>query len=753
MILITRIYWGYFSIFAKPNIIKKRMIKKIFCSIICLQVIVVQAQEQWEDFTGKERAFFYQLTRKIENINPVGFHLFEFTDSIPYINDTLPDYPYIVKAIEADSSRLILHSSEFGRKQTGIVSDIAMHYATWELDLVLHFRNSEKAKHAHLKDKLLRFEHYVLEQAPQAATKRDANGTYQINPTLTSYYSPNLSISEKIAALKNAKLNDDQKYSMIKAIYYAKEKYLKLRANEIANLLSNGKIESVNYMLAAGDGDNWTEHESVLRTRYNRPLPDPKALFRYELSTERDEKKNTKKTVVEDLPVLKLNTVAGQSTNLHVDVWGYHPERQTTIVVQKAGKSYILYGKNEHRYVSPDDSYETGITYRSLVEELKIMIADLNDRIYGKRGYDYMIEKFEKKAEAMRYKIKDTEIALNKIRHIPAGPPKMKKKKKSKKASSVSYQDSQTPPQGKLTKTAKKKLVLQSDLVDQNGQLQTFLNTIKQLKIEKELAFDLLSQYNNRMDIMSKTIGQNIMTYTVDKSNNYTFSDGTTFNYASQDLTFKPEDESQYFEVILVSFGKHVLDPKQEEVFVHFNLNHNLNKDKYLLYKEENALSQTPHYTVSDSIQIMEFFTALTKTKLKTNVTLNGLGVASGTSPYYSSVPSPTITEEGSENKNQLTYCSLIQTDEKINIELSVFSNAVKPKNIANIPISKYKVASMNDIDNLTLIENQKHFETWKNNMYTLAKIWLKDSPDQKLALKKIKKLKVNSVRYKGREI
>ena len=375
------------------------MIKSIYTIILSLQVMTVVAQNNWTDFTGKEKAFFYQLSRKIENMNPELFHLFEFTDSIPYINDTLPDYPYIVKAIEADSSRLILHVSEIARKHAGIVADMALHYATWELDLALHFRNSEKPKHAHLKAYLDQFEHFVLEEAPQAAVQRTTDGTYSLDPKLRSYLSPNLSISEKIASLKNVGFNDDQKYSMIGAIYYAQEKYLAIRVNELVTMFSGTQSAASDFVLAAGDGDNWSEHESVLRTRYNRPLPDPKSLFRYDLSTERDPKTNAKKTVVEDLAVLKLKSQTGKQTNLHVDVWAYHPERQTTIIIQKGGKSYLLYGKNEHRYVSPDDTYETGVTYRSLVEELDILIEDLNDKIYGKRGYDYMIAQYEKMVE------------------------------------------------------------------------------------------------------------------------------------------------------------------------------------------------------------------------------------------------------------------------------------------------------------------------------------------------------------------
>jgi len=730
------------------------MIKKVIISILFLTSFAVISQNNWAAFTGKERAFFYQLTRKIENIKPEVFHLFEFMDSIPYINDTLPDYPYVVKAIEADSTKLVLHNGELARKSSGIVADIAMHYAVWELDLTLHFKGSKKPKHQYLKSHLKKFEHYVLEKIPQAATEKQADGTFALNPSLQSYFTPNLSIIEKIAAVKNAKFSDEQKFSIIKAIYYAQEKYVKTRTAELVTMLTSGKIQSNDFLLAAGDGDNWNELESILRTRYNRPLPDPKAFFRYDLKTERDAKTDQKKTVVVNIPILKLKTAKNQLTSLHVDVWGYHPERQTTIVIQKGGNSYVLYGKNEHRYVSPNADYETGVTYRSLIDELEnVLIADLNEMIYGKRGFDYLIEKYEKMIDKTRHHIKDTEISLDKVRYSPAGQPKMKKKKKSKKASGLSYQDSNTPPQGKLTKTAKKRNILQSTLVEYQGQLDSQLSTLKQLKIEKEKAFDLLAQYNTQLDQMKKNMGYNIMSYEVDKLGNYTFNDGTTFNYATQDLTFNPENEEQYFEVILISFGKHVLDKKNEEVFVHFNLSHSNNKDKYTLYNERASMTQPQRYSTTDSIQIMEFFNALMFTKLKTNITLNGLGVVKGKSPYYFSDHSTSIIDESESLKSTIRFATLIQKKRSINITIDAFSNHVQPKTIDGYNSFKTKYPQFTSLDYLTYVKNKIYFESWKNKLYELATLWLKDQSNQKIVLKKIKSLKPKHVLIKGQKI
>ena len=85
--------------------------------LLLIHSFCLLSQTEWQDYTGREKAFFYQLTRKIKNLKPSVFNLLEFTDSIPYINDTLPDYPYIIKAIESDSTKLILHQTELNRKK------------------------------------------------------------------------------------------------------------------------------------------------------------------------------------------------------------------------------------------------------------------------------------------------------------------------------------------------------------------------------------------------------------------------------------------------------------------------------------------------------------------------------------------------------------------------------------------------------------------------------------------------------------
>ena len=726
--------------------------------IILLSVIFTsffsQSQQSWDEMSGKQRAFFYNVSRNIVNIKPELLHLFEFTDSIPYINDTLPDYAYVEKKIVEDSTKLILHSSEFARKNNGLIADLATHYAIWELDLLLQFRKSSKPKFQYLKPKLKQFEKYIIETAPQAAIKTLSNGNYELATSISRYYAPNLSINEKIAAIKNSGFSENDQLLIIRSIYTAQEKYVLNRSLEIFKLLGGEVDKYINYLIAAGDGDNYSELESVFRSKYSRALPDPKAIFNFATKLVKDKKTNKQELKTLNNPIKKLVTHPVYPTQIHVDVWGFHPERQTTIVIQKGGNSYILYGNNENpenRFVSPDSSYEEGSTYWRLIYELEdIHIADLNEKIYGKRGYDYWIAEYEERIEVTRMKIKITEKDLNAIRYQPASTskPKIKKKKFKKKDLGKSDQAGTGHPTQKPTGTAKKKQKLQNRLVALNTQLENEIRTLNELKIEKEEAFDLLASYKTLLDEMKKNVGHTYVEFEKDKQGNYTFDDGSTFNYLNQDLTFYPNGKTDNFEIITLAFGEKVFSKTIEEVFVHLNITYPNTKHKYTLFKEVDGKDVKQKLSVSDSIQIMELFWALGKTNKKLNIKAIGGGILGGTSPdyYRDSLKSPIVYNKDNPTTGSI-FLYRVDVSSQINASITSFRNNMIPMNF-NTKYGKYfvkaksKIPQMNEIDFYTAILAKKRMDIWLEQLKNLAEIWLVDSDYQAKVLKQLKSAK-----------
>lgn len=719
--------------------------KKIVLLILLIINFLSHSQNSWNDLSGKQKDFFYIMSRKIENIKPELFHLFEFTDSIPWINDTLPDYPYISKAIVNDSSKLILHQSDFFRKNNGLVSDLALHYATWELDLILQFRESEKEKYQFLKPKLKEFEHFVLEKAPQIATQRTNDGKYELTPTIRSYFSPNLNIIEKIASLKNIKFNKTQKVGLIRSIQIAQEKYLKKRTKEIIILLGGNHENSNNYVLAAGDGSDWTNLESIYRSKYNRPLPDPKSLFRYELITKVDAKDESK-IEIKDIPIININSIPNLQLNIHIDAWTFNKEHQNTIIIQKGGKSYILYGNESNRFVSPDSSFGEGTTYWRLIDDLENnLIAVLNENIYGKKGFDFWIEEYEKRIEKTKMKIKKTEKKLNDIRHNTQGKPKMKKKKSSKKAKKKnqgrSYQDGPTP-RGELSKSAKKRLIEQTNLIAHTGQLDMEITTLKQLKIDKENAFLLLSEYNALLDEMKGNMGFDVMPFTLNDYGIYEFSDGVKFDPLLQDIIFPEEVETHSYELKLLSFSKSVLKTPKEEVFVHFNISNSSEIEKHTLSNINNVNPISFNRSKSDSLQILEFFNLLKKQKPEIQIKLFSYGIGT----IQNGIISKLNKELPLFVKDSLNVCkiqTLIKRNGFIDIQFKAYSNKYLPsKNIAGYLKFNSKHPNLNEIDYINLSKLKAFYTNWNSNMEKLLNLWLRNDKDYSTISKNLSKLK-----------
>ncbi|MFT5824300.1 MAG: hypothetical protein ACI8ZM_005567 [Crocinitomix sp.] len=709
------------------------------------------SQQSWDDFTGKERAFLYHQTRRVELLKLELFHLFEYSDSIPYINDTLPDYSYVERQIVAHPSLLKLHSDQMMRKSDGLVSDLAARYAIWELSQILQFRNSTAEEDMPLLEKLKTFEKYVLEEVPQSAVRTLNNGNYVLAKTVQGYYAASLTVSDKMAAILNSGYSQLDQMLIINAIMAAEEKYVNLRTKEIFKVLGGGNA-GVNHISAVGDGSNWAEITGGFNTPYSIGLPDENGIFKFNIEQVFDEEKELKNLVVKTVERKQFTTNSDSNTVVHVDVFGYHPERQTTIAIQKGGNSYVLYGKNDHRLVSPDSTYGEGTTYWRLMYNLEFYhIAGIKEDLYGKRGYEYQIDLFEKKIETTKLQIKKTEYRLDKLRYTPEGTPKIKKKKNKKKNLGMSDQDGGGHPTSKLSKLDKRRNVEQNRLVQLNGLLNGQKSMLKQLKIDMEEAYIKLVKWETKLDGMRKNIGYIMMEYEVE-NNIYTFKDGAQFNYLTQDFTFPKDRSEEVFQVYHISFGKEVFDEKIDENFAHIHISKHENHSKYKL-KRVVLDEGRKTLTVSDSVQIMELFNYLAKKESKASLEIIAGGVLGENKGGYfrdSSKQIKTFDKAAATNRGVVKYDGEITR--ALNLTITVFEDAMIPENFgiyqADFDKLKAKNEGMNEVDFYSGIRAKKAADDWLNLLRSLVPIWVSDSGDQNKILSRLKKLKPKKVNF-----
>jgi hypothetical protein len=213
------------------------------------------------------------------------------------------------------------------------------------------------------------------------------SGNDELWQKLPAYYSPSLICNDRIAAMKDSGFIQLDRMSCANAIYFAMQKYVAVRTAEIFRALGgNTGVQQTNYLSVVGDGENYSDlEEGYEATSQTSALPENSGLFRFFINEE--PAAGTEKILrVEDVVIRDFKTTAGKATVLHFDVHNWHKQRQTTIVIQKSGKSYILYGNNENRLLSPDSAFGEGTTYRRLIWELEnSYIAPLKLKLEGKQ--------------------------------------------------------------------------------------------------------------------------------------------------------------------------------------------------------------------------------------------------------------------------------------------------------------------------------------------------------------------------------
>ena len=726
--------------------------KHLFLVLLLLPILGI-SQESWEDFTGKERAFFYHISRKTENLNAEIFPLFEYTDSIPYINDTLPDYKYVEKKIVRYPERLVFHTDQLARKSVGLVSDLASKFALWELDAVLHYRNTNSMEDKTLKDKLKVYNQYVLEEVPQSAVRTLSGGEFVLEKSLQGYYSPSLTIGDKKAAIANSSFSLSDQTLILNSLMIAQQKYVEVRTREIMKVFGVEPEVFRNFLSATGDGDNWSEIEAGFKTPYNRSLPDDIALFNFETEVLTQEKSEIDYVSVMSVTNRTVTTSASEKTMLHFDVAGYHPERQTTLVIQKGDRSYILYGKNEHRLVSPDSTYGEGATYWRLMWELEnIHIAELKENLYGKRGYEHWIDVYEKRIEGTLLQIKKTEYKLDQLRRKPNPPPKMKKKKIKKKNLGNSDQDGQGHPTGAMTKLDKQRNATQKRLVELNSLLENEKRILEKLKKEMEEAYFILVKYETLLDKMQKNMGYAVMEY--ERENDmFIFKDGATFNYRTQDFTFPPTQRAEAFQVLHITFGKSVFATAVEENFVHMSQAYVAKKQEHAYKKVIRDYDAAGTFTTSDSIQTMELFKALMRKGVELNISAYAGGILGGNNGDYfrdSTMMPSNYQKENTAKASVIEYFGTYGAH--VDLQVTFWRNGMLPFDYSGYEKGYLKAnkkdARINRIDYLTGVIAKQMALAWIESLKTKAQEWIEDSGDRLRIMTKLTTAKIKKVKF-----
>lgn len=617
---------------------RMKYVYTLLFSIVCFSAF----SQGTNTLTPEERSYLFHIVKKSPILdNSIGRY-FEYSGPEVRLMNKELNYDSIESYIINNPNSLFIRTGEIEKSPKGIIAEAANKMALWELNKVLLASRQSENDLEKYRTQYNQFETLLKSKLPASALKTE-DGTVGVHKKVLAVLNPSLSFDDKAAMLATFHfLSVEDQLVTIEAMNYAINAYVEKRSYEIFLQLGGTSENFKNILIAAGDGSETSgllnEREKDENGRWNKGLPKAIGLFPYEAKIIEASKRN--KTALEPvrMPAIDFETVGeNRLTQLHFDVWGYNSKKQTTVVVERNGKSYHLFGANDTRFLSPDSTYSDGKTFQAVINELeKDKIAKLWDKIYGKRGYDYDIETAKKRKDETEKKINEKEhsysdVTQGTITTSSKVPNSVKRaRKKALKKNSGGGEFNAQPKTYSDKKTRKKK---QTGIVFLYGEYERYKKIIAELEIEKQAAIDLLAIYQRRLDTYRTAMGYHWIEYT-EKDGFYTFSDSATFDLYTQEFTFPADTLKTPFEVRLIAIPDGPLSDNADEVMLHVNLVDS--KPGFDARVKLNLVDQFESnkwelnntlLTVSDSVSIRQFFEALLDKKLRFEAIARGQGV------------------------------------------------------------------------------------------------------------------------------
>lgn len=590
-----------------------------------------------------ERAYLFHIVKKSPILDLHIGRYFEYKgEEVKFSNGNV-NYDSIESVIINNPDILLIRENEIAKSSKGILAEAANKTAIWELNKMLLAKRTKDPVFDTYANRYSRFEKILIENLPSVVLNE--SGT-ELHQRMDNVLNPSLSLDDKIAQLGSIRgVTTEDELLIVKGISKSINKYIEERTKEIFVYLGGEFTSFTNVLTAAGDGSLTSglldEREKDEKGRWNKGLPKAIGLFPYEVCLSQPQTKK-EKPKVEPMryTTTDLKTVGGnKATNLHFDVWGYNASKQTTVVIEKNGKSYHLFGSGETRFLSPDSTFSSGATFQSIINDLEFnKIGDLTEKISGKKGFEYWIEYYKQKKVETELKIIKSEKNYSDLGYKPIttsdkASKKVKKAKKRAVNAGVGADNWKAAPTTDANKNKKGKS--QHTIVELYQQFEWYKTKIKELEIEKTEAIDLRARYQLKLDEYKRIMGHQWVDYT-EKDGLYTFADSSTFDIYSQEFQFLPSDKSEEFEVRLIAIPESALSKSADEVMLHLSLidskpnyNARLQLELIDLFESDKYDLSKQLLTENDSLSIRLFFEAMLDKEKTFKIISRGQGVGS----------------------------------------------------------------------------------------------------------------------------
>ncbi len=683
---------------------------KNFYVLIFLFLHITSYGQLNEGLNPEERAYLFHVVKKSPILNENFGRFFDYQGpEIKFPNQTL-NYDSIELLIINQPDLLVIRKDEIAKSPKGLIAEAANKMALWELNKVLHAKRTDPNDLKQYKNEYATFESLLVSALPENALRQD-NGEMKPHPKVMQMLNPALTFDEKAAIIENQKfLSFDEMKLVMDAINKAVNAYVEVRAFEIFKDLGGEADSFNNLLIAAGDGSSTTgmleEREKDENGKWNKGLPKAVGLFPYQAVVEKTEEKRkiTEKLEPKRYTVSNFKTSGGNElTNIHFDVWGYNTSKQTTVVLEKNGLSYHLFGSGETRFLSPDSTFSNGTTFQAIINDLEFnKIAKLNEKIYGKKGLDYWIDYNTKKRDATELKIEKKEKEYSDLGYSPittSVKPSGKVKRSKKKAIKSGAHLFDATPTTKSNKSERKNL--QQTIVNLYNQFEGYKQKIKALEIEKQETIDQMAIYQRRLDQFKQYMGYKWASFT-EKDGLYTFEDSSTFDLNTQEFQFQPTQEQEDFEIRLISIPESCLSSSSDEVMLHVNITNavpnydaRINLSLVDVFNSDAWDLDRSLFNEEDSVSVRMLFEALLDKKMPLSIICRGQGVGewNGACVVKMEKPEELTNYPGTPSVSKMDSAFLrlrktevmIDLNREINIQINSYTDPVR-SSLQDIP-------------------------------------------------------------------
>jgi len=583
---------------------------KTFYTIIVGLLLTTNIISQ-QNIDGELKSYMYHIVMKSPILKENIGRYFEYSGPLIKMNNGEVNYDSIDVLISNKPDYLFIRTSEIAKCSPGIVAELANKTAIWELNktMMAHL-SGDQAELLRYQKYFDHFETLMIEHLPEIMLNTGPNGILMDNK-MKGVLNPSVSFNLKkdlLLAMRNLSLGVSQQ--ILESINLAVIKWVEERTYQIFSMLGAKTNRFDNILIAAGDGSFTSgllgEKERDSRGRFYRGLPRAIGFFPYQMKITKNKTGQDELRSEHFAEIDLISSGNGLITIIHPDIWGYNGKKQTTLVIEKSGRQYLLFGSGETRFLSPDSTFSEGGTFMSVINELEHKyIANLKEKIYGKQGFDYWIAFNESEIEKTKKEILNIELDLKKYK------------------SSAS----------RNSKSGKKKIQTQQDqFIKKQNYYDKCELEIKQLTEEKSNALEKLDYLEAKLSRYKRLIGTSWITWTM-TDGVFTFEDGATFDIKTQDFRFTPTSEPENFEIRLLAIPMSATIESVDEVMAHISISavsadfdKTFNMSKVDWFSSNSFELNSPIFSKDDSVVVHDILNAVSQ-KMNFKFYAKGLGI------------------------------------------------------------------------------------------------------------------------------